>query len=108
MGRFGVERMGRPDLEFHPDAIEEARAACEWYEARNPAAADDFFVELEAALERILDAPDRYESYLHGTRRCILHRFPYLVVYRQNASAVQVVAVAHGRRRPGYWQDRVG
>ena len=35
-----------------------------------------------------------------------MRRFPYLIVYRTTSTAIQVVAVAHGRRRPGYWKTR--
>ena len=97
----------RPRLEFHPEAIEEARAARRWYEARSPAAADQFVAELDAAIQRILDAPDLHAVYFHGTRRCLLHRFPYLVVYRQTAGTAEVIAVAHGRRKPDYWKRRL-
>ena len=44
--------------------------------------------------------------HLHGTRKFLLRRFPYGVVYRITKSAIQVIAVAHGRRRPGYWKSR--
>jgi len=98
--------MDRPVLEFHPAAVEEARAARQWYQDRSPAAADAFIAELDAALERIADAPERFPVYLHGTRRYLLHRFPYIVVFRRTQSAVHVIAVAHGRRRPGYWKGR--
>ena len=93
-------------LEVHPEAVSEARAARAWYERRSPAAAKAFVEELEAALERILDAPEMYGTYLHGTRGCLLRRFPYIVVYRLTEAAVQVIAVAHARRRPGYWRLR--
>jgi plasmid stabilization system protein ParE len=98
--------MTRPTLEFHPDAVEEARAAREWYAARSAAAADRFVAELEHALEQICDGPDQWPKYLHGTRQYTLRRFPYLVLYRQITTAVQVLAVAHARRRPGYWKAR--
>ena len=99
--------MSRPTVEFHPEAIEEARAAREWYQARSPAAAEAFVAELDAAIARIVDAPGRFGGYLQGTRRCLMRRFPYIVVYRQTEARVQVVAVAHGRRRPGYWKARL-
>jgi len=40
------------------------------------------------------------------TRRVLVHRFPYQVVYRLTASEILIVAVAHLKRRPGYWKDR--
>ena len=98
--------MSPPSLEFHPDAIAEARAAREWYAKRSPAAADAFMAELDRAVDLILSTPQRWPPYLHGTRRYPLRRFPYSVVYREIAGVVRVVAVAHGRRRPGYWRNR--
>jgi hypothetical protein len=37
----------------------------------------------------------------------LLRRFPYLVVFPESVTQVEVVAVAHGYRRPGYWRDRI-
>ena len=98
--------MSRLALEFHPEAVAEAHAAREWYAARSQSAADRFVAELDHAIEQILDGPSQWPLYLHGTRQYILRRFPYLVVYRQTSSTVQVIAVAHGRQRPGYWKRR--
>ena len=98
--------MDQPTLRFLPEAIAEARAARQWYEVRSPAAADAFVAELDAAIEQILQAPGRFASYLHGTQRCLLHRFPYLVVFRQAERVVEVIAIAHGSRKPGYWKQR--
>jgi plasmid stabilization system protein ParE len=95
-------------IELHPEAIAEARDAREWYAERNSAAADAFMAELDIAIDQICDSPDRWAPYLHGTRRYLLKRFPYLVVYRTGADKIQVIAVAHGKRKPGYWRDRIG
>ena len=46
-------------------------------------------------------------SYLYGTRRLFLDRFPYFVVFRETAKELQVIAIAHAKRRPGYWKKRV-
>jgi toxin ParE1/3/4 len=40
-------------------------------------------------------------------RRLALRRFPFALIYRADAEAVRIVAVAHRRRRPSYWQLRV-
>ena len=91
---------------FHPDAVAEARAAFEWYQERNESAAGLFLTELDLAIERITETPERWPLYLRGTRRFLLRRFPFAVVYRQVAETIQIVAVAHGRRKPGYWKER--
>jgi plasmid stabilization system protein ParE len=96
----------RLDLEFHPSAVAEARAARRWYARRSAAVAQRFLDEPDRAVERIVDAPARWPVYVHETRVCSLERFPYLVVYRAAGSQVLVIAVAHARRRPGYWNRR--
>jgi hypothetical protein len=48
-----------------------------------------------------------FQGYEFGTRRAFLNRFPYFIVFRERDLAIQIIAIAHGRRRPAYWQDRV-
>jgi plasmid stabilization system protein ParE len=91
---------------FHPEAIEEALSAREWYEERSLSASVAFMADLDAAVASISDAPERWPLFLYGTRRYPFRRFPYFLVYRDNGDVVQVVAVAHARRRPGYWRLR--
>lgn len=98
--------MTHREVEFHPQADEEAVSAYYWYAERSATAADRFSEELDAAVARIQSNPECGATYLHGTRCYLLRRFPYLVVYRPTEGAVQVIAVAHGRRRPGYWKSR--
>ncbi len=90
----------------HPEAIEEARAAREWYHVRNAEAAAAFMAELDLAIERIEEAPRLWPAYLGRTRRYLLRRFPFFVVFREAGDRVEIVAVAHARRRPGYWLGR--
>jgi toxin ParE1/3/4 len=97
--------MARP-VEFHPDAVLEALSAFAWYRDRNDSAAEAFLAELDRAVQLISESPIRWPIHVHGTRRFLLRRFPFGVVYRELGETLQIVAVAHGRRRPGYWKDR--
>ena len=90
----------------HPEAIAEARAARRWYESRSAEAAEAFVAELDVALEKVSEVPRSWPLYLAGTRRYLLRRFPFFVVFRETDDRVQIVAVAHARRRPGYWIGR--
>ena len=69
-------------------------------------AAAGFLHELSRALRRAGEAPHRYPMTLHGTRRIVLDRFPFNLFYRVTGDEVVVVAVAHQKRRPGYWASR--
>jgi plasmid stabilization system protein ParE len=95
------------DLEFHPQAVLELEAATDWYLERSPHAARQFVEEITLAIDRIIESPQRWPGGLGGTRRLFLKRFPFAIVYREESSIIQVVAIAHGRRRPGYWRDRL-
>jgi plasmid stabilization system protein ParE len=97
---------GKPVV-FHEDAAEDYEAAFEWYWERSSLAASKFSIEIIEAIEQIVKAPHTWPIYLYHTRRFPLHRFPYKVIYRELPSSIQILAVAHVRRRPGYWKDRL-
>ncbi len=97
--------MARWKLAIEERAEAEARSAFLWYLARNPRAAGRFQAAVEECIDAIAEAPERYPEIEPGIRRrLVLHRFPYAVLYRIVADEVQVVAVMHTRRRPGYWR----
>ncbi len=98
----------KPSFIIHPAAVEEAEKAARWYRQRSARAAAQFVEEVNHALDRIPAAPQRWPAGPHGTRKFLLHRFPFAVVHRELPSAIQVPAVAHGHRRPGYWKTRMG
>jgi plasmid stabilization system protein ParE len=93
-------------VEFHPDARDELRAAYRWYRERNPAVARRFLREIEELLSTISETPEVGRPHIASTRRLVCRRFPFVIVYRPHGAEVLVVAVAHGRRRPGYWKGR--
>ena len=93
-------------VEFHPAAQAEAEDAQEWYEERSLLAAAGFLRALSDAIRRAVEAPDRYPQADPGTRRVTLDRFPFTVFYRIQSDVLLVVAVAHQKRRPGYWAAR--
>jgi len=92
---------------FHPEAREDFRDAIIWYRGHSPRAAAEFRVTVAEAIRRISEAPARWPEYSYGTRRLVLARFPFSIVYLDHLDAVQIVAVAHDKRKPGYWKGRV-
>lgn len=94
-------------LEIDPEALEEARAAREWYLARSARAALNFMKELDAAVDQVAQFPHRWPSHLHGTRRYRFRRFPFSLVYEILPERIRIIACQHARRRPGYWRDRL-
>jgi plasmid stabilization system protein ParE len=75
---------------------------------RSPEAAEKFDDEMGRALSQITEAPHRWAAGPRSTRRFLLRKFPFIVIYRQLASGViQIIAVAHTSRKPGYWKSRL-
>jgi plasmid stabilization system protein ParE len=94
-------------LRYHPESKAESREAIDWYWDRSRVAALDFANELKSALLRLRKAPNTCSPYLHGTRRILLNRFPFFIVFRERLRDIQIIAIAHAKRRPGYWKKRL-
>jgi len=92
---------------FLPAAREEFIAAANHYDSEAPGLGDEFITEVERAVARIATFPEHGSPYLERTRRVVLQRFPFNIVYLVESETVLVVALAHHSRRPGYWRDRV-
>jgi plasmid stabilization system protein ParE len=92
---------------FHPEAKEEFRSAIRWYRDQSTITSTSFRKNVSGAIRQIAEAPKRWPVYLHGTRRFVLQRFPFSVVYLDDPDLVTIIAVAHGKRKPGYWKRRV-
>lgn len=94
-------------FEFHPAARDELRHAVDFYENERAGLGAKFAAEVRAMIEFVLRQPKTGSPAEAGTRRKILPRFPYSVIYVDDESCLTVVAVMHHRRKPGYWLDRV-
>jgi plasmid stabilization system protein ParE len=97
-----------PTLRVHADASEELAEAVKWYEARRVGLGRELFDAVTDCVETLQATPEIGSplSADRRTRRLLLPRFPYHVVYRVLPSEIIVVAVAHAKRRPGYWRRR--
>ena len=93
-------------VEFHPEAHAEYLAAADYYEQRKPGLGARFTLEVEAALERVAEAPRRYPILEEDVRRCLTHTFPYGILYTLEGDSILIVAVMHCSREPGYWKHR--
>ncbi|MCK1740898.1 type II toxin-antitoxin system RelE/ParE family toxin [Bradyrhizobium sp. 139] len=80
--------------------------AVRWYDAHAPHVVPQFRDALRAALIRIADNPKQFPPALKNTRRALLRRFPYILVFREMDDAIYVVAVFHTSRDPLIWQHR--
>lgn len=67
-----------------------------------------FLDELDRAMDQIGQNPEHYPLHDFGTHRIVLRRFPFVIVFRKAVAGVEIIAIAHVRRRPGYWRERLG
>jgi plasmid stabilization system protein ParE len=94
------------DVDVLPQAEAEAREALLWYFERSPIAADAFQTDLFDSIEGLGETAKDWPEDEDGIRRYHFKHFPYSVLYEVIEQKVTVLAIAHQRRRPGYWQAR--
>jgi toxin ParE1/3/4 len=73
---------------------------------RSDKAAEAFLAELDYVIAKVSQHPEHYQLWDSGTRKAAMRRFPFLIVFRERADGIEIIALMHGRRRPGYWRDR--
>jgi toxin ParE1/3/4 len=98
-------------LRIEAEAESEAEDAAHWYEARRQGLGVEFLAAVDNGIRRIQKNPERYGrlEYLpdeQAIRRLLLKRFPFAIVYEILTDEIHVMAIAHTRRRPGYWKRR--
>lgn len=92
---------------LHPEAESDLREAAEYYRERAGATITQaFFGDFEHSMSLLLEHPLLGAPCLQDKRRLVMRRFPYSIVYAIAAQEIQVMAVAHQSRRPGYWRKR--
>ena len=80
--------------------------AVEFYESQAVGLGADFIAEVERTEQHLLAHPHRGSPYRAGTRRMLVSRFPFWIVYSLEPDQIVVIAVAHQHRRPDYWRTR--
>lgn len=91
---------------FHPDAEVELDHAARYYESRSAGLGTGLAQEVERTIALIREFPESGRSAGSNRRRIRVARFPYTIVYRADPDRIVILAVAHQRRRPGYWRAR--
>ena len=89
-------------VRWHREARFEALEATQFYSEKQPGLDQRFLDLLEDALLRISRRPQMYPKVKGGIHKCKLPRFPYGLIYRTRAEAIEILAVMHLRREPGY------
>jgi len=80
--------------------------AAQYYEIQAGGLGSEFLDKIDAAILDIREAPERWPIVGTGTRRRLVHRFPYALLYRVEPDEIVIQATMHLHRRPGYWIGR--
>ena len=100
--------MPKTTIVIHPDALRDLETAQEWYADRSIIAAHAFIRELTHAITQVRENPTMWPIFTGATRRYVFPRFPFSLVYRVRlATLVEVIAVMHQKKHPGYWCGRL-
>lgn len=92
---------------FHPEAEVDLVEGMRWYDGKQPGLGVVFAEAVQEAVRFAADFPDAGAPLGPILRRAFVRAFPYYVLYAHEVDRVFVVAIAHFRRRPGYWRDRI-
>jgi toxin ParE1/3/4 len=93
--------------EFHPEAARELADEVLYYKDRGRGLGNRFATEVRTAIQKILSTPERWRILEGDVRRCRVRVFPHAVLYTVERDYVLIIAIAHDKRRPGYWRHRV-
>jgi len=93
-------------VELSDAAEAELNEAFAFYHGREPGVADRFLDAIDEAVGRIAGNPTTYRLIDGEHRRCLAKVYPYDVVYRLQGDVIEIVAIAHQSREPGYWRQR--
>lgn len=92
---------------FHSAARAELREAADYYDSCSPGLGRSFTDEVSRAVARLQEYPQLGAPYESTPYRYFsLPHFPYVLYYQELAEIIRILAVAHGKRRQGYWEER--
>ena len=95
-------------IEFLEPAESEFDEAVAYYNHEQADLGERFRQEIQQSLLRIANYPKSYHQISARTRRCIVAKFPYGIIYqyRESKNTILVIAIAHLHRKPNYWSSR--
>ena len=93
-------------LKYHEAAQDELLNEIGYLELQAKDLGRRFYAEVRRAERLISQFPESAPEIRPGIRKHLLLKFRYSLIYSKENDGVFVLAVAHQRRRPGYWASR--
>jgi toxin ParE1/3/4 len=92
---------------FQPEALVEYEEAARYFTGIRRDLGARFVASIEDAIAKVAESPGSFRRFEGEIRRCLIHVFPYAILYVVEPDQILIVAVMHCRREPGYWRKRV-
>jgi plasmid stabilization system protein ParE len=92
---------------FHEEAAAEVNEGAKYYEERVLGLGRLFLTAVEEAAEKVQANPEAFQLVGDEIRHKLIQRFPYSLLYVIEPDRIRIIAVAHQKRRPGYWSHRL-
>lgn len=93
-------------VELHPEAERELKHEFEYYEQKQAGLGREFLLEVFAGIERIERSPGTWRQVSPNRQQCLIHRFPFGLIYKVKKDRIVIIAVANLQRRAQYWRGR--
>lgn len=91
---------------YRPAAAADLDYAYARYEEERKGLGEEFYAEVRATAQRVVERPEAYPVVIRQTRRALVHRFPYGLFYRIVGDTIVFVACFHTSRNPALWRRR--
>jgi plasmid stabilization system protein ParE len=92
---------------FSKFAVQELNEATLYYEVEFKGLGQEFRHEVRKASKRISEYPEAWPVERGEIRKCILHKFPYKLLYSLEQDHILIIAIAHQHRKPDYWINNI-
>ena len=102
-----IERYKQMQVEFIEPASIELDDAIEYYNLQFDGQEDKLFAEVTDTIDLIIRFPEHWSRNTEHTRKAVLRKFPYNLIYSIQKDKIFILAVAHQNRKPEYWIDRL-
>lgn len=80
-----------------------------WYKLHNEELAKEFYKNLIQAFYNILHNPKSYQKVHRDSRRCLVKKFPYSIIFNIDEVNLQIIIITvfHNSRNPKSWKERI-
>lgn len=99
--------MNIKNVSFDGEAKSEYYKSVKYYKEIDTQLSEEFYDAVQETITQIKQFPESGHSYLHNTKRVLLDRFPFAIIYKRKDELIAILAIHHTKRNPSYWDKRI-